>query len=284
MSGGADGARPAAQNDLDLGASGAIVIKDNHIITGGKQGPLYIANAANLGGYDPNANNTNAFQARPARRPHLAPEATLMRARPAGRACCCALYRLGAPLLARRGRPAQPLSARAHCRCSTRRRSTRPTPPGSPSTAAPPTGPATAARSSRAAAAPTRPCTGARPAARAGGRLPAPMLRARCRACLLRQHAPAADGAAAGRARRYAWDGAAGKLSPTPTASAEKAVGLFSSRASNPVVQAASADATEAVLWEVRRCAACAQVLMCAARRAPACRMERGGRRLCMVC
>ncbi len=43
MSGAADGARPAAQNDLDLGASGAIVIKDNHIITGGKQGPLYIA-------------------------------------------------------------------------------------------------------------------------------------------------------------------------------------------------------------------------------------------------
>jgi hypothetical protein len=92
MSGGADGARPAAQNDLDLGASGAIVIKDNHIITGGKQGPLYIVNAANLGGYDPNANNTNVFQARPAR----------------CRACCLVLR---APLLAQCGRPVRQVRA-----------------------------------------------------------------------------------------------------------------------------------------------------------------------------
>ncbi|EIE18213.1 hypothetical protein COCSUDRAFT_68343 [Coccomyxa subellipsoidea C-169] len=48
--------------DLDLGSSGAIAIKDKYIITGGKQGPLYIANAANLGGYQPTANNTNVFQ------------------------------------------------------------------------------------------------------------------------------------------------------------------------------------------------------------------------------
>ncbi len=54
----------AAQTDLDLGSSGAVVIKDKYIITGGKQGPLYIADAANLGGYDPNANNANVFQAR----------------------------------------------------------------------------------------------------------------------------------------------------------------------------------------------------------------------------
>ena len=54
----------AAQTDLDLGSSGAVVIKDKYIFTGGKQGPLYIANAANLGGYAPDANNTNVFQAR----------------------------------------------------------------------------------------------------------------------------------------------------------------------------------------------------------------------------
>lgn len=52
----------AAQTDLDLGSSGAIVIKDKYIITGGKQGPLYIADTANLGGYQPNANNTNVFE------------------------------------------------------------------------------------------------------------------------------------------------------------------------------------------------------------------------------
>ena len=53
-----------AQNDLDLGSSGAVVIKDKYIMTGGKQGPLYLADAANLGGYSPATNNANAFQAR----------------------------------------------------------------------------------------------------------------------------------------------------------------------------------------------------------------------------
>ncbi|KAK9907714.1 hypothetical protein WJX75_008634 [Coccomyxa subellipsoidea] len=48
--------------DLDLGASGAIAIKDKYIITGGKQGPIYIADASNLGGYQPTANNSNVFQ------------------------------------------------------------------------------------------------------------------------------------------------------------------------------------------------------------------------------
>ena len=50
------------QVDLDLGASGAIAIKDKYIITGGKQGPIYIADASNLGGYQPTANNSNVFQ------------------------------------------------------------------------------------------------------------------------------------------------------------------------------------------------------------------------------
>ena len=50
------------QVDLDLGASGAIAIKDKYIITGGKQGPIYIADASNLGGYQPTANNSNIFQ------------------------------------------------------------------------------------------------------------------------------------------------------------------------------------------------------------------------------
>ena len=54
------------QNDLDLGASGAIVLKDkNYVITGGKQGPIYLLDATLLGGYEPNANNTNAVEARP---------------------------------------------------------------------------------------------------------------------------------------------------------------------------------------------------------------------------
>ncbi|BDA47795.1 hypothetical protein COCOBI_11-0520 [Coccomyxa sp. Obi] len=48
--------------DLDLGASGAIPIKGKYVITGGKQGPLYIADAMDLGGYEPLANNTNVFQ------------------------------------------------------------------------------------------------------------------------------------------------------------------------------------------------------------------------------
>ena len=55
----------AAQNDLDLGSSGAVVIKDKYIMTGGKQGPLYLADAANLGGYSPATNNANVFQACP---------------------------------------------------------------------------------------------------------------------------------------------------------------------------------------------------------------------------
>lgn len=50
------------QVDLDLGASGAIPIKGKYVITGGKQGPLYIADAMNLGGYQPLANNTNVYQ------------------------------------------------------------------------------------------------------------------------------------------------------------------------------------------------------------------------------
>lgn len=53
-----------SQVDLDLGASGAIPIKGKYVITGGKQGPLYIADAMNLGGYKPLANNTNVFQVR----------------------------------------------------------------------------------------------------------------------------------------------------------------------------------------------------------------------------
>ena len=52
------------QVDLDLGASGAIPIKGKYVITGGKQGPLYIADAMDLGGYEPLANNTNVFQVR----------------------------------------------------------------------------------------------------------------------------------------------------------------------------------------------------------------------------
>ena len=54
------------QNDLDLGASGAIIMADKQlVITGGKQGPIYLAKTTNLGGYDPNANNTNAFEVIP---------------------------------------------------------------------------------------------------------------------------------------------------------------------------------------------------------------------------
>ena len=62
------------------------------------------------------------------------------------------------------------------------------------------------------------------------------------------------DKATLGCVHRYAWDSATGKLSTTFNAQAEKAVGLFSARAANPVVQAASADATEAVVWEVCQC------------------------------
>ncbi len=37
------------------------------VITGGKQGPIYLAKALKLGGYDPAANNTNVFEVRPRR-------------------------------------------------------------------------------------------------------------------------------------------------------------------------------------------------------------------------
>ena len=61
--------RSALQNDLDLGASGAIIMADKQlVITGGKQGPIYLAKALNLGGYDPAANNTNVFEVIPNRR------------------------------------------------------------------------------------------------------------------------------------------------------------------------------------------------------------------------
>lgn len=75
--------------------------------------------------------------------------------------------------------------------------------------------------------------------------------------------APAADEAALGRMHRHAWNSVTGKLSTSFNAQAEKAVGLFSSRAANPVVQAASADSTEAVVWEVRHEAALQGHLAC---------------------
>ena len=56
----------ALQTDLDLGSSGAIMLKDkNYVITGGKQGPIYLLDATKLGGYEPNANNANAVEVRP---------------------------------------------------------------------------------------------------------------------------------------------------------------------------------------------------------------------------
>ncbi len=53
---------------------------------------------------------------------------------------------------------------------------------------------------------------------------------------------------------RYAWDETTGKLSANPTAQQDPSTGVgnFANRASNPVIQAASATATEAILWEVR--------------------------------
>lgn len=54
------------QTDLDLGASGAVILADKQlVITGGKQGPIYLAQAAKLGGYEPDANNTNAYEVGP---------------------------------------------------------------------------------------------------------------------------------------------------------------------------------------------------------------------------
>ena len=49
---------------------------------------------------------------------------------------------------------------------------------------------------------------------------------------------------------RYGFD-ASGKLPAQPTVQAKDLVGVFSNRASNPVIQAATADSTEAILWEV---------------------------------
>jgi hypothetical protein len=52
---------------------------------------------------------------------------------------------------------------------------------------------------------------------------------------------------------RYAWDDSTGRLSETATAQQipETGLGVFSARASNPVIQAVSEDADEAILWEV---------------------------------
>jgi hypothetical protein len=50
---------------------------------------------------------------------------------------------------------------------------------------------------------------------------------------------------------RYPWDKTTGKLVSAPAAKASVAVGIFRNRASNPVVQATSQEATEAILWEV---------------------------------
>ena len=54
---------------------------------------------------------------------------------------------------------------------------------------------------------------------------------------------------------RYGFD-TAGKLPAQPSVQAQDLVGVFSNRASNPVVQAAAKDATEAILWEVEPLAA----------------------------
>ncbi len=52
---------------------------------------------------------------------------------------------------------------------------------------------------------------------------------------------------------RYGFD-ASGKLPAQPSVQAQALVGIFNNRASNPVIQAAAADSTEAILWEVSRC------------------------------
>ncbi len=49
---------------------------------------------------------------------------------------------------------------------------------------------------------------------------------------------------------RYGFD-ADNKLPAKPSVQAQDKVGIFNNRASNPVIQAASKDATEAILWEV---------------------------------
>lgn len=53
-----------------------------------------------------------------------------------------------------------------------------------------------------------------------------------------------------GVGHRYGFD-ASGKLPAQPTVQAKDLVGVFNNRASNPVIQAAAADSTEAILWEV---------------------------------
>ena len=147
-------------------------------------------------------------------------------------------------------------------------------------TAAPPTGRATAATSSSAAAAPAPkapPCSGnpskhiLRP--NSTGRVPntlaaACMRTLRCSCSnhteVLGQYVPqklpwgmcmdvsgryilTADMPAC---CRYGFD-TAGKLPAQPSAQAQDLVGVFNNRASNPVIQAAAKDATEAILWEV---------------------------------
>ena len=56
------------------------------------------------------------------------------------------------------------------------------------------------------------------------------------------------DGTVAGY--RYGFDGS-GKLPAQPSVQAKDLVGVFNNRASNPVIQAAAVDSTEAILWEV---------------------------------
>ena len=50
------------QTDQDIGSSGPVLVKGHYVITGGKQGPIYLADINNLGGYDPNSNNSNVWQ------------------------------------------------------------------------------------------------------------------------------------------------------------------------------------------------------------------------------
>eukprot|EP00884_Botryococcus_braunii_P022459 jgi/Botrbrau1/8898/Bobra.0148s0015.1 len=144
--------------DLDLGSSGAILIKDKYIMTGGKQGPLYIADASNLGGYDPNSRDANIFQV-------INPLENMTFNNPTGKTIYSgpAYWPANGGQVFWRGRRAQPSLF------------------------------------------------------------------------------------------RYAWDSATGKLSTNYTATQDPltGVGIFSARASNPVIQATSTTATEAILWEI---------------------------------
>ncbi len=48
-------------NDLDFGSSAPIpVMNDQFLFVGGKEGTLYLLNATNLGGYNPNNSDANA--------------------------------------------------------------------------------------------------------------------------------------------------------------------------------------------------------------------------------